>query len=38
MPVMQQDRILVVIGRWAQENNDKFEKGGWYFAGQLMST
>lgn len=38
MPVMQQDRILVEIGRWALENDDKFEKGGWYFAGRLMST
>ena len=37
MPVMQQDRILVEIGRWAQENDDTFEKGGWYFAGQLLA-
>lgn len=38
MPVTQQERILTEIRRWAQENDNKFEKGGWYFAGRLMST
>ena len=38
MPVVQQDSALAKIGLWAQENNERFEKGCWYFAGRLIST
>lgn len=36
MPVRDQQRQLTSIAQWAQRNREKFEPGGWYFAGRQI--
>lgn len=38
MPVPLQDRVLLQIEKWVDENNDRFQAGAWYCHGQMMGA
>ncbi|CAM2010070.1 hypothetical protein [Acanthopleuribacter pedis] len=36
MTVPLQERVLVQIQKWVEQNNDRFEPGAWYCHGEMM--